>query len=435
MGASAIDGPFFRYGNMSALLASMTGGPVLPDPNSDAGPDGVFQGVGFLDIRYWYQKDKVTGFQGTVPAHFMMPTVRSVSTIPFALSSSNIAAAQNAVSGTAMTLAGSSSGIVTNIPIWPFNPGNINGPGANQAAAIASIALDFGFGFGTTTAGSGTLTANPPTMIMPGMPLIIAGAGNSAGTMPLLTNVLSVNPAANQITVGPNIPLASLTGTPIGTGNLWSSGSEQLYLPGTQVPTAALPYIAGGPGLFFDNRQGLTRGLQITGSSGAAGGTFLISGWDVYGHPMSQLLTVAAGASTGWTTKCFKYIGSVVPQFSDAHNYSVGTSDLFGLNYRVPDWEDTTVCWNALTMTSATGFTKSIGLGSTSTSITGDIRGTIQVSASGPGSGIGSTVSNGSITGNALTGNRLSMASVVTAHSAILGTTLNPATIYGIPQA
>lgn len=434
MGASAIDGPFFRYGNMSALLASMTGGQVVPDPNQDAGPDGVFQGAGFLDPRYWFAKDKVTGFTGVVPAHFMMPLVRSAGAIPAALASNNIAAAQNVVTGVAMTLAAASTGISVNIPIFPFSPGSINGPGANVAATIAAIALDFGFGFGNCTAGSANITVSNAALFSMGEPLVIAGVGNSAGTAPLLTNITAINATTNVITVGPNaIPLATNAAAAIGTGNIWQP-TAALYLPGTQTPTAALPFHAAGPGLFLDSRQTLTRGVRVVGSGGAIGGTFTVAGADIYNQPMTQLITVAAGASTGYSLKCFKYIFSVTPNFTDAHNYSVGTTDVFGLNYREAIWDDLDgTCWAGLGMTSSTGFVAA-DMTNPATASTGDVRGTVQTGATGGGAGIGATASNGSIVSLAMSGNRLTLVSTITAFNATNASPTNAVSVFGQPQ-
>jgi hypothetical protein len=250
----------------------------------------------------------------------------------------------------------------------------------------------------------------------------------------LLTNVTAINTTLNTITVGPNLPASAQTATPIGTGNVWQP-NPAIYLPGQGIPTAALPFIAAGPSLLLDSRQALVRGVQIVGVSGGAGGNFLVSGWDIYNQPMSDLVTVAAGASTGWSLKCFKYIASVTPQFTDAHNYTVGTSDNFGLNYRSKIWDEIGVAGASAAMTSSTGFTAA-DTTNPATSSTGDVRGTVQVSGNGPlGSGIGSSASNGSISSLSLTGRRLTMAQTVSGFSAISAFPANPSSVFGQTQA
>ena len=441
MAATNLDGPQFVYGNMSQMNSSVfgtgtDGQPIaVPDPNPDAGPNGVFQGVAFLDCRYWFGKDKVTGYSGVVPAHLMLPVMRSAGAIPLALASNNIAAAQHVVNGTAMTLAAASVGVDTNIPIWPFSPANINGPGANQTATSV-LALDFGFAYGTTVVGSANITVANASDFEAGEPLVIAGAGNTLGTAPLLASVTAINTTTNVITVSDNALFAQ-SAAAIGTGNVWATGpNTAFWSPTNTIPTAALPFIAAGPALILDPRQAIARGIQIVGVSGGAGGNFLVSGFDIYNEPMTALITVAAGASTGWSTKCFKYIVSVVPQFTDAHNYTVGTSDVFGFNYKAGAWDDTAVgtCWAAAEVVSSTGFTAAVGT-NPATSSTGDVRGTLQVSANGGGSGVGSTASNGTISTLARTGNRLTLLQTITPFSATQAFPVNPVSVYGVTNA
>lgn len=423
MAASAKSGAQFIFGNLSAMLAAVFGSPV-PDPDQDAGPSGVYQGWALLDPRMLYTKDQVTGYTGKIPATFMMPRLESVTQIPAALASNNIAAAQNAVNGTPMTLVSSATvGISLNIPICPYAQVlNANVP------VTAPIVLDFGFAFGNCTAGSATITVANSASFSVGMPLVVAGVGNAAGTAPLLTQVASIVDGTH-ITVNPNaVPLATNSSTPIGMGNIW--GPSEVGFP---LPTAHLPYVAQGPGLFLDPRQALCRGLQINGVSGGAGGNFLVSGWDTYWQPMTQLVTVAAGASTGWTTKAFKAIASVIPQFADAHNYSVGTSDVFGFNIRTNIYDEALVSWASALMTSSTGLTAAVTT-SPATNLTGDVRGTIQTSGNGGGSGIGSTASNGTVSALALTGNRLTMSNFPSVLQATQALQSNTASLYGVTQ-
>ena len=151
-------------------------------------------------------------------------------------------------------------------------------------------------------------------------------------------------------------------------------------------------------------------------------------------HPLPQLLTVAAGASTGWTIKAFKYINTIVPQFTDvSHNYSVGTSDVFGFNVRSTLWEDADVFWAGAAMTSSTGYLAAVTT-QPSTNILGDVRGTIQTSASGNGSGIGATVSNGTLSGLLISGNRLVISQQISVAQDIQATQANPFYLFGSTQ-
>ena len=171
----------------------------------------------------------------------------------------------------------------------------------------------------------------------------------------------------------------------------------------------------------------------VGGAAGCSGGTFTVSGYDYLGTLMTQTITVAAGTSTGWSTKAFKHIASVTPNFTDANNYSVGTSDVFGFALRSMAWELTMVAWAGSTMTSNTGWVAADT--ATATATTGDVRGTIQTSASGGGSGIGATVSNGSLSSLALTGRRLFMAHRPRMIDNLATTPTNTVPLFGAAQA
>jgi len=422
MANSSYDGPLTVSGNLSGIPQSLGIGMTIAEPNLDAGPSKFYQGTALLDPRMIWPRDKVTGYTGVEQAHILSAELYSADVIPAATAANNIAAAQNATSGTAFTLAAASFGVAVNIPIHPFGR-FLNG----IAPVTAAMALDFGFAYGATTAGSPTVTVLDSTIFPLGMPVVIGGVGNSGGTVPLLTNVIG-QPSATTITLATNA-LATSTGAPIGTGDLWGPSEN-----GFPTPTAAYPFFAGGPGLFLDPRQTLARGVRITGVSGGAGGTFTVAGWDIYNQPMTQTVTVAAGASTGYSLKTFKYIASVTPNFTDAHNYTVGTSDVFGFSYRVAEWERASVFWAGLMMTSSTGWLIYDGT-NPATAATGDVRGVIQVSTIGAGTGIGSTASNGSISGVTVSGNRFVAGRFETTAGRLLSTQLNPQFMFGVTQA
>lgn len=421
MGTTSFTGPLHSSGAMQPIPASV-GSPV-PDPNQDAGPSMLYQGWALPDPRYIYLKDKVQGYTGVVPMTLDSGKYIVTNAVPAAAADANIAALANVVNGTAMTLVtAQAAGISPAIPIIPFSAG------LNTGTVVNALALDFGFAFGNCTAASATIQVADSTQFAVGMPLVIGGVGNAAGTSALLTQVASIVDATHITVISTAVPAASNATAPIGTGNLWGPSEN-----GFPLPTAALPYMAAGPGLFLDPRQSITRTVKITGAAGSAGGNFLVSGYDVYGQAMSQLVTVGA-ASSAFTTKAFKYIASVTPQFSDAHNYSVGTSDVYGFDLLAPGIENTAIWWNGLLNTASTGFTAPVAT-SPATNLTGDVRGTIQTSTAGPGSGIGATVSNGVITGLVMTGVRLCLAVSLGTLEQIFATPTNPAPLYGVTQA
>lgn len=436
MGASIWNGPLHAYGDMGNLVDPTTGLVIVPDPNSDAGPDLSFQGIGLLDFRYFYPKDKVQGYVGVVPAHYHNTTMVSANQIPGTVQTNNIAAAQTVTSGTAMTLAAASAttltgATVTAIPIYPFAAG---GGSLNSGTIVNAMALDFGFAFGTVVANNATVTVADSTLFSVGMPLVIAGVGTTvAGAAPLLTQVATIPTSTTITLISSALPLVSLNPAAIGTGNYWGPSEN-----GFPLPTAALPYLAKGPALFLDDRQAVTRCIQIAGTSAACtGGTFLVSGYDIYGVPLTQLITVAAGASTTFSTKCFKYIASVVPQFTDTtagHTYTVGTGDVFEFSARADIWEFTSAAFAGVTVPTTTGFVAAVTT-SPATTTTGSTRGTIQSGTNGAGTGFtGGTASNGTVSSLAMTGRRLYMAQDIQLYNALRGVITNPAAFYGVAQ-
>lgn len=365
MTATLYTGPLYSVGPM---LGGNSGSTLTPAASSiTTGPSSFYQGFGIPDVRYTpLNKDNM--LPGTVKMSFINADFCSVDAVPTTAAAANLAAVQNVTSGTAMTLATTAvSGVATNIPIVPFG---------SQTIVIAPIALDFGFQLVNCTTGSTNVTVTDSSKFLVGEPLVIANVGNAGGTSALLTNVVSIT--STTVIVIANAPLATNSSTPAGTGEQWGA----IYNGARTTPTFWQPYLIAGPGLAFDPTQGLARAVSITGVTGGTGGTFLISGYDIYSRPQTQLLTVGAGAVTVNTTKAFKFIASVVPQFTDAHNYSVGTASIFGLNYLVRKFEYLSYFFNGVGVSSATGFVTA-DVTNPATTTTGDSRGTVAQTANG----------------------------------------------------
>src|SRR5271166_2988797 len=450
MGASTIDGPEFVYGNLGNIpggtlsSATIQGQGAVHDPNLDAGPSMFFQGSGLLDPRVLFLKDKIQGWTGMAPGWLAMDIIESARTIPSTAAVNNIVVAQNITSLTAMTLVAanpftstSATGFAVNVPYRAFSAVTNGG-----AITTAAICLDYGFGYATAAAGSTTLTVGNIWDYFVGMPLCIAGAGNVGGTSCLMTFVTAIVSLTSATLTINNA--SAFTGTvAIGTGDLWGPNEASPATGGYPTPLAHSPYLANGPALLLDARQTLCRGLRIvsvTGNGASASG-ILITGADLYGMPMTQLVTVPnSGAFTGWTTKNFKYINSIVAQFADAHNYSVGTADQFGFAMRSTIFEDMAIffgsTWNG---GPNTGYVAAV-LTTPATNITGDVRGSVLCGTSSNTNSaavtpFGTTViSSGSLSGITLTGNRLEIAQQISVSQAIQAEQSSPYYLTGVTQ-
>lgn len=155
------------------------------------------------------------------------------------------------------------------------------------------------------------------------------------------------------------------------TGLSQASGVVIDGLPSLQVFGSGGNFQTG----FYNRSTCVGRAVSITGVTAGAGGTFTVAGLDVYGFPLTQLVTVGAGVNTVNTLKAYKAVLSVTPNFSDAHNYSVGTADVFGFGLLASFFGDVMINWNSAVITAATGFLAAVTT-SPSTNLLGDVRGT-----------------------------------------------------------
>lgn len=151
----------------------------------------------------------------------------------------------------------------------------------------------------------------------------------------------------------------------------------------SQSPGAAALTLSAGTGVTaIVDAFGVTRytadvarGVTITSGGNDSGITFLVSGYDFYGKPMTSRVT-GANIGTVTTLKSFMSIISIVPSAAVASTVTAGTADLFGLPVCVVDagyignigWNNT-LADNGGTFVVADQTTPA-------TSLTGDVRGT-----------------------------------------------------------
>lgn len=194
--------------------------------------------------------------------------------------------------------------------------------------------------------------------------------------------------ALANVTSGTPMTLAGAsTGiTVLGTGGLYVNGSGNTVPAGALVldgnPTITSYGYANAAGNYNNNAYTLgtllARAVSITGVVSGTGGAFTIRGYDIYGYPMSETITAGAGVNTVNGKKAFKFIASITPGFTDAHTYSVGTTDIFGFPVKAAFWHEVLVYWNSTLITASTGFVAADAT-SPATATTGDVRGTYAV--------------------------------------------------------
>jgi len=371
---TSYQGPIVLYGSDNPLQVD----------NTDAGPNIDYQGNALIDSRY-VSAATAAPSSGGVNAWFVPNITENLVGIPRALGAANIAAAQAATNGGFFTLASANTaGIAVNVPFIPQG----NGITPGSTAQVNVLALDFGMALCTTTTGAAaaTVTITGPVsaayalrFFYPGQRLIIPGAG-ATSTTPLFTTVLatptaaaagSVVSAAGTITVS-SPALTVVTASAVGS-------ADRLY------GIVASPVIAAGAANVYDPAQLVSRTLSVT-ASGAATGSVLVRGFDIYGQAMSESITIVGTGISTTQKKAFKYISSAqaIGAGVTTGTLSIGTTDVFGLPLRSDLFEYTDLYYNGVLITAATGWTTA-DITSPATTTTGDVRGTYAVQSASDG--------------------------------------------------
>ncbi len=273
------------------------------------GPSISYQDTVVPDIRVVpFAKDGTA--PGRVPSFASGMNVWGCDNIPQLRTTTQLAASQVATNAIAVALAtvgvagvASACSIAVGVPIIPIG----------TSIATFAIALDFGFTTGTTTASSTSVVVVDNTLFKIGQWIVIGNVGNTAATRSLMTQVQSSS-GTTTIFVAP-APATALANVPIGQANLYGSG---LLPPATQFGPAAASASAHAFGGAFEAglarvmnpRETLTRNIVL---SLATSGNYsaLVSGWDLWGNPMTELITMASQTTVAGK-KAFKYLGSIV---------------------------------------------------------------------------------------------------------------------------
>lgn len=424
MADSNFRGPLNSMGSLEVDAATASVYPL-------DGPSMLYQGQATPDIRSApFAKD---GFRpGQQPAFLNGNLIVVIDAIPQLRASTLIAAAQVAtalgstvalVTTQAAGVAGAAN-IAVGVPIIPLG---------TTVATFAALALDFGFATGTTTNNSSTVVVQDSTLFRQNQWVVIAGAANSSASRSLIAQVMSA-PTATSIQISP-VAGTGLSNVPIGQANLWGSAQLPFATPfGPSAPVATAHAFGGqieaGLARLYNPREMLTRTITVqTGNDTAAGYSAVVSGWDLYGAPMTEL--ISASATTFGGKKAFKYISSITIGTSQAvgTTFAYGINDVVGLPIRADYWEQTEVRWNGAAMTTLNGFTAA--LSSPSTSTTRDVRGLVALSTAVITGAIATAISATATNGTG----RVWVGITMPPMQSVLATPINQAPMFGVAQS
>ena len=398
------------------------------------GPSMFYQGVATPDIRSApFAKD---GFRpGQQPAFFLSPDYVLIDQIPTARTSTQIAAAQVMTSATVVSLVttqpvgvASTAGIALGVPILPLG---------TTVATFANMALEFGFATGTTVAASTTVVVVDNRVFRLGQWLVIGGAGNTSANRSHIAQVASIATAnITTLTIAP-AAVTAISHASIGQANLYG---DSVLPTGTQFgPTTASASVhsfggavEGGLARIYNPREMMSRNLSITSVTAIPNAySAVITGWDVWGAPMTELISAAATVTTFMGKKAFKYISHITSGTSVAtQTIAVGLGDVIGLPVRVDYWEQLYATWNGVPMANFSGFVPALTT-PTSSSTTADVRGTLQLSTAIVTGGLATAMS---IVASNGTG-RMFVAASLTPTQELLSTPLNTIPKFGVAQS
>lgn len=364
MSITGFSGPLMVFGQ----------NPFAPtEYNPDIGGSSLFYaGAGIMDPRtnYTYlpgesQAQLDYGFLG-------FDNITTINAVPYTKATGAIVTSANATSAT-LTINTSNSATTGVYYSSVFTR-------ADTGATDTVLALD---AYTSVTAsfsnGVMTITANSAMPVTSGMVVLsttgTVSQGTAAGTQ-----------IASQLTGGTGGQ--GVAGTYQTTTNLTAtSGTVTLAY---QTPSQCIVLNnAQTPGVVLWNPAAIAgRAVAVTAAASATATTATVNGYDCYGFPMTEAITLTAGSQVSGK-KAFKYIKSVVLNAADAtHAYSVDTTDVFGLPLRSDTFGDILVNYaTSLTattlITAATNYVASDR--TTATSTTGDVRGTFGAFTSGTG--------------------------------------------------
>jgi hypothetical protein len=203
------------------------------------------------------------------------------------------------------------------------------------------------------------------------------------------------NIAASQSPGAGAITLVSTTGA----GVTVTSAAQYMPASGVTIPAGTLA-LDGPTGFIgygratnansgqyeisaYDPSTLVSRAIRFVSGGNDSGITFTVTGWDIYGFPMTETIT-GANAGTANGAKAWKYISTITHTGTVAGTLTIGTQDVIGFPFQVLRFGRVAINYNNAGITANTGFTAAVTT-SPATSTTGDVRGTYALQSASDG--------------------------------------------------
>jgi hypothetical protein len=191
---------------------------------------------------------------------------------------------------------------------------------------------------------------------------IVSIAAAQAPTAGVALTLVSSTALGITVTATPTFVMPSLLTIP--SGSLAIDGVPTYLRFGQQNYT-----------VFYNPGTCVGRNVQVHSAGDDHLGTISIVGWDVYGYPMHETITLG-NAATVQGKKAFKFIASATPAGTlSGSNIGVGQGDVYGCPIVLNAVTGLSGFWNNLIITGA-GTAVAADTTSPATATTGDVRGT-----------------------------------------------------------
>jgi hypothetical protein len=349
-------------------IASGVGNPPL-EYSDEIGASIFWAGMAIPATGGPASKDRVG--PGAIASVYAAFPIRTINSAP-AAGAAALTTAGNATAGTPLVNVTTYAAGRAPVPVTAFGL-PVTGIALDMALDVASFATS-----GTVTL-TGTSVGNAWRYRI-GQWICLLNCPTNSAQMVQVTAV----PTVSTLTVSP-VPLAATSGQITLTNRF----NPNVY-GASGAPSSVSSLAPAGTARILIPELGTSRGVGVTGSASSTGGSVLIQGIGPFGGLTSEIIAAPAGATTAWGKKTYDIFISATPQFTDAHNYTVVTSDFIGFPMSVMDVNSivtATFAGVALTYASGSNTATIIPADTTypATTTTGDPRGGIQLTANGPG--------------------------------------------------